>query len=484
MDQEAPRHEPFDVSVEQAVLGACIADNATIDVVTDLLDSDSFYDPLHQRIYETICALRSEGAVTPLIVHSVMKADAGLRELGGHRYLADLAAAAPALANLQQVSQILVDLAARRTVIRIAEELVNAAYDPPGEISSTKLAEDAAAALGDVASGTKTGALRKAVSAGDAAHGLLRTIEQQATAARPLIIPTGLSRLDHILGGWLPGKFYVVGGRPGMGKSVLGTNFCRVAAQAGFQADYYSGEMGGEELSARLLCDLDFDRCAADGLKPLVYQDFEHLRASSESMTRAAEAQRALRELPIDIFDSGLLSIEWIDANTRRRMRRSPGRRLIVIDHLQLTHSTSMRRGGNRVEEIAAITGKTKALAKDTGASIVFLSQLGRDVEGRDDKYPRQSDFRDGGSIEQDADGLLGIVRPSRYTAEKIRSARNEEQRSAAIIAADAAKGVLEIGVLKNRSGPEADYFKVFIEEKASAVRDELAIVADMTLQF
>jgi replicative DNA helicase len=128
-------------------------------------------------------------------------------------------------------------------------------------------------------------------------------------------------------------------------------------------------------------------------------------------------------------------------------------------------------KGANSVQVVTQITKRLKALAKALGITIVLLSQLSRDVDKRDDKHPMMADFRESGSIEQDADIVVGLVRPMRYAQHAIKAAKNAEQRHAAILAYDDAKNVVEAGVLKNRGGRESDYFRLFIEEKASVVR-------------
>ena len=130
MEQEVYRHVPYDIEVEQALLGAILVDNAVLERVSSTLKPDHFYDPLHQRIYEMMHAQSERGGmiITPLTLNAAMKADPGLIEVGGHAYLANLAAAAPAMPNVRDYARILHDLAVRRGLIHIGEDIVNAAY--------------------------------------------------------------------------------------------------------------------------------------------------------------------------------------------------------------------------------------------------------------------------------------------------------------------------------------------------------------------
>jgi replicative DNA helicase len=484
MDQGNARNLPLDIECEQGLLGSLIVSNELIEAVSEILEPEDLYDGLHQRLFEMIVHLHNEGAVTPLILHSVMKHDGGLQEVGGHAYIAGLASAAPALPNIVDLAQILKRLSQRRAIIRIAEDAIDSAYENPRDQPAHAIAEHTTDALAAVMSGMGRGARHQTIHAYEAADNLLRRIQEQALQERPLGIKTGIGALDRIIGALLPGTVWYVGGRPGMGKSIIGTTLCLNAARQGFPADYYSGEMGDEALSARMLCDIDYDRSVEERLRPLIYQHFQHLNASGGELERATVARNELSRLPIEIMDAGRLTVEWIDSNCRRRARMNPGTRLVVVDHLQKVSSNGVRRGANRVEEITQITGSIATLAKDLGWVFVVLSQLGREIESRDDKHPRQSDFRESGSIEQDADGQIGIMRPERYTKEKIRAAHNEEQRNKAMVEDEKAKDVLEIGVLKNRAGAEADYFEVFIDKRAAAIRDERPSTADMRLEF
>ena len=133
MEQEAYRHVPYDIDVEQALLGAILVDNRALERVSALIKPEHFYDPLHQRIFETMSQMIERGGmvVTPLTLHATMKADPGVIEVGGQAYFDGLAQAAPAIPNVRDYADILPDLAVRRSLIRIGEDIVNTAYDAP-----------------------------------------------------------------------------------------------------------------------------------------------------------------------------------------------------------------------------------------------------------------------------------------------------------------------------------------------------------------
>src|ERR1700761_441894 len=159
MEQEAYRHVPYDIEVEQALLGAFLVDNQTIERVSSVLRADHFYDPLHQRLYELMLGMADRGGmtITPLTLNAAMKNDPGLVEVGGLGYLAGLAQAAPALPNVRDYAKILHDLAVRRGLIRIGEDVVNNAYEAPHDKPPQAQIEEAEKALYRIAETSRYG---------------------------------------------------------------------------------------------------------------------------------------------------------------------------------------------------------------------------------------------------------------------------------------------------------------------------------------
>src|SRR5271163_1955281 len=174
MEQEAYRHVPYDIAVDQALLGAILAANQTMERAPAILRPEQFYDPLHARIFETMSQMIERGGVvvTPLTLHATMKSDPGVIETGGQAYFDALRAAAPAIPNIRDYADILADLAVRRSLIRIGEDIVNTAYDAPTEKTSKEQIEEAEKALYAVAETTKYGE-----GAMDFHEALRRTVE-------------------------------------------------------------------------------------------------------------------------------------------------------------------------------------------------------------------------------------------------------------------------------------------------------------------
>jgi replicative DNA helicase len=416
MEQEAYRHVPYDVEVEQALLGAILVDNQALERVQALIRPEHFYDPLHARIFETMSQAMERGsfALTPLTLHAAMKADPGLIEVGGTAYLAGLAQAAPALPNVRDYARILHDLAVRRKLIRIGEDIVNTAYEAPTEKGPADQIAEAEKALYAVSESSKYGegpldfheALRRAVESAEKA---------QARGGRISGVTSGFTDIDQLLGGLQPSDLLILAGRPGMGKTALGTNMAFHAARAyiqdmeagaeiprGSPVLFFSLEMAAQQLSARILAEQT----------EIEMWKIRNGRFSESEWEKFVLTMQELSTLPLFIDDTGGISIAQIAARARR-MKREKKIGLIIIDYLQLVEPS--RRQENRVQEITEVTKGLKNLAKELNVPILALSQLSRGVDSRDDKRPILSDLRESGSIEQDADVVMFVYREEYY---------------------------------------------------------------------
>ena len=416
MELEAPRQLPYDVDIEQALLGAILVDNYSLERVSALLKPEHFYDPLHQRLFDAIERMWAKGhAVTPLTLKSLMEQDAGLAEVGGQAYLVSLARAAPALPNVKDYARILADLAMRRELIRIGEDIVNTAYEAPLELAPAAQIDEAEKALYRVAERSRfgEGPLGFDVALSQAVHQA-----EQALARGGHIsgVASGFTDLDSLLGGLHPSDLLIVAGRPGMGKTALATNMAFHAARlwAKDRADQaepkrgapvllFSLEMAASQLSARILSEQT----------EIEMRKIRTGRFSDPEWDRFVQTAQALGDLPLYIDDTGGISIAQIAARARR-MKREKQIGLIVIDYLQLVEPSS-RRFENRVQEISDVTKGLKALAKELSVPVMALSQLSRGVDNRDDKRPILSDLRESGSIEQDADVVMFVYREEYY---------------------------------------------------------------------
>ena len=382
MDQDVIRQLPYDVDIEQALLGAILIDNYALERVSTLLKPDHFYDPLHQRLFDAIERMWAKGhAVTPLTLKATMEQDAGLAEVGGQAYLLSLARAAPAIPNVKDYARILADLAMRRELIRIGEDIVNTAYEAPIDFAPASQIDEAEKALYRVAEKSRFG---EGPVGFDVALSQAVQLAEQALARGGHIsgVPSGFTDLDSLLGGLHASDLVIVAGRPGMGKTALATNMAFHAARlwAKDRADQaeskrgapvllFSLEMAASQLSARILSEQT----------EVEMRKIRTGRFTDSEWDRFVHTAQVLGDLPLYIDDTGGISIAQIAARARR-LKREKKIGLIVIDYLQLVEPSS-RRFENRVQEISDVTKGLKALAKELSVPVMALSQLSRGVD-------------------------------------------------------------------------------------------------------
>src|ERR1700738_301229 len=236
-------------------------------------------------------------------------------------------------------------------------------------------------------------------------------------------LATGLTDLDNRMGGLQPSDLIILAGRPGMGKTALATNIAYNVAKAGVRetrADghmgtvnggivgFFSLEMSAEQLATRIIAEQTGIPSNKIRRGAIDEAEFEKIRDVSVD----------LQNLPFYVDETGGLSIGQLAARARR-LKRQRGLDLLVVDYLQLLQGSSRRAAEGRVQEITEITTRLKALAKELNIPILALSQLSRQVEGREDKRPQLSDLRESGSIEQDADVVLFVFREEYYMKNK-----------------------------------------------------------------
>jgi replicative DNA helicase len=417
MELELQRQLPYDVDVEQALLGAILVDNYSLDRASRILKPEHFYDPLHQRLFTAMERMWTSGhIVTPLTLKAAMEQDPGLAEVGGQTYLVNLARAAPVIPNVKDYARILVDLAMRRALISVGETIVNTAYEAPIELAPAAQIEEAEKALYTIAERTRYG--EGTLSFGEA---LTRAVENTEKALRGGIsgVPTGFMQLDSLLGGLHPSDLIIVAGRPGMGKTSLATNMAFHAARLWLKDKTDNAEPARGAAVLLFSLEMSADQLAARILSEQTEIEMRKLRSgrsmTDPEFTRLVQAAQLLRDLPLFIDDTGGISIAQIAARARR-LKREKQIGLIVVDYLQLVEAAS-RRFDNRVQEISEVTKGLKALAKELSVPVVALSQLSRSVDSRDDKRPVLSDLRESGSIEQDADVVMFVYRAEYYLA-------------------------------------------------------------------
>ncbi len=453
----AYRSAPHNIEAEQSLLGAILVNNDAFYRVSDFLEPKHFLEPIHQTIYETAGSLIRMGKVaTPVTLKTFVPAETDLGGMTVGQYLARLAAEATTIINAQDYGRTIYELALRRDLIHLGEDMVNVAYDAPVDFAPRAQIEDAERRLYELAeSGRYDGGFQgfaqaMKVALDMAANAYQRDGKLSGTA-------TGLRDLDAKMGGLQRSDLIIVAGRPGMGKTALATNIAYNIAKAHesqVQADgtmksvnggivgFFSCEMSAEQLATRILAEQTGISSSLIRRGGISQSEFDTIR----------DYTIELQHLPLFVDETGGLSISQLTARARR-LKRQKGLDLIVVDYIQLLQGSGKRGNDNRVQEVTEITTSLKALAKELNIPVIALSQLSRQVESRDDKHPQLSDLRESGSIEQDADVVLFVYREEYYLQNKEPKPGTEEHGKWQI-EMDNAHGRAEVIIAKQRHGP------------------------------
>lgn len=458
--EDAPfRDPPHNLEAEQAMLGAILVNNEALGHCRDFMSPTYFFEPVHGRVYESICKLVDQGQIAdPVKLKPYFEYDEALADVGGAQYLVRLAASAATIINTQDYARTVRDLAIRRGLIQIGEGLVIDSYNAPVDTSAEALMAELEGQINDYADVT-------AARVDDAFRGNMTVLEStlkridQARTVGVAGLPTGSPALDQILGGLKPSQYVVLGGRPAMGKSALAIIIAAYASRA-VTPDlkpagvlYCSGEMDGEENQLRLL---------ANAIK-----EGEGRTVAYSDMMRPdfTEADRALLEEYVAPVARN--RIMWMDEGVltpmRVKLRAEQARRqfakedaalgLIVVDYLQLMQTDDRTKAGKgRYEEITAISQALRSIAKELKIPLIAISQLSREVDKRQNSRPMLSDLKESGQIEQDANVVLFVFREEEYLKASLPDP-TDPTFGEAQAALERARGKMEVIVAKQRGG-------------------------------
>ncbi len=407
--------QPSNLEAEQALLGSILVNNDIIDEISTIVNSKTFYDPAHVKIYEVIESLNNKGMIAnPITLKNFFEKDNMLNEVGGTEYLVKLTRFSGSVKQAIDYAKIIQEMYLRRELVLISDKLSNDTLNANSqEQNAENIIESTEKSLFDLAErGSFTQSFLKFN------HALDQTIEMATMAMQNdqgiVGVPTGLSDLDEKLGGLHKSDLIILAGRPSMGKTALATNIAYNAAQHILARQekssiaFFSLEMSSEQLSTRILSEQA--RIKSD--------DIRRGKVTEEEINRYIETSRNIYNLPLYIDESPAITIATL-SNRARRIKRLFGLSLIVVDYIQLMRSSTTNRNEGRVQEISEITQGLKALAKELSVPVLALSQLSRAVEQRDDKQPQLADLRESGSIEQDADVVMFVYREEYYLERK-----------------------------------------------------------------
>lgn len=398
-----------DHDAERIVLGSMMASPRVLDEVTDLVTAADFDDPRHELIFSTVLAAHAENApCAPVAILDRLGSE--VRRIGGAPYLHEVYSSPPSVENGPYFARIVADKAVRRRLQHAAARIHTMAE----ATADTDLDDIVAAARSEVddATSRRTGDL---VMLGDSIWDTIAGLEEGF--GRPT--PTPWPDLDYLIGGLRPGALYVVGARPGKGKSVIGAMAALDTARRGKVAAFSSLEMSRTELNLRWVA-----QAGRVPMDRLMNPD----DLTKDDYAAMADVSQALSRLPIATDDRPAQTL-WSVRHHARSASRRGDLGIIVVDYLQLMEAPRASRA-QRHEQVAEMSRGLKILAKEMRVPVMALSQLNRKSEDRDGKRPSMGDLRESGAVEQDADVIMLLHRDEKD-----------------------APDVLEVDVAKNRHG-------------------------------
>lgn len=414
---------PHDVEAEAAVVVESIMSAESCALVSSFLEPRHFYTESYRRIFEAVIALTKASSHVDLVAVAGYLRDHGrLTSLGGAKFLAHLVATTPSSTHVEDHAKRVHAFGRLRDLISVSRLIGAEAYSVTG-IDVQRFIDDAERKVYELARfDGRTKARRMSAVVQDAYEHLVAAESRQGEVE----ISTGLTKLDHFMGGLGRGRVTVIAARPGMGKTALATGIAETIAHAGLNVAIFSMEMPAWQLGMRMAC----TRASVSVLQAM------NGWLGTENRTRLLIAMDELNALPIVIDDTPGLTLLQLRSKARLASAELGGElTVIVVDYLQLMTGGG-EKGKNRDREISEITSGCKTLAKEMNCAVVLLSQLNRDCESEKDKRPRLSNLRDSGGIEQDADDVIFVYRDDYYHADS------------------PDKGVAELIVAKQRNGP------------------------------
>ncbi|XBC42256.1 MAG: replicative DNA helicase [Buchnera aphidicola (Meitanaphis elongallis)] len=418
---------PYSLEAEQSILGGLMLDNEQWDCITEIITEDDFFSFPHRLIFKEMQYLLDRGCPIDLITLSEsLEQKRELENIGRFSYLAELSKNIPSTANILTYAEIVRDHSIVREIIQIARKIIKIGCNLKGQTSKEllNLAESKIFNITENRLKQKNGP--KNIE--QMLDSTLKNIEILFNTSHKGItgISTGYQDLNKKTSGLQPSNLIIIAARPSMGKTTLAMNICEnIAMTYEKPVLIFSLEMSGEQIMMRMLSSLS--RVNQEQLRTGKLNDEDWSRVSST-------INILLKKKNMYIDDSSTLTPTEMRSRSRKIYRENNGLSLIMVDYLQLIKVPSLI--GNRTLEIAEVSRTLKALAKELQVPIIALSQLNRLLEQRGDKRPINSDLRESGSLEQDADLIMFIYRDELYH-------KNTDL-----------KGIAEIIIGKQRNGP------------------------------
>jgi replicative DNA helicase len=416
--------QPHSIEAEQSVLGGLLLSAEAWDAVAETVSPSDFYRPDHRLIFKQIAKLADAAEPVDVItVADKLEASGELDAAGGLNYLAELAKNTPSASNIRAYGQVVNERASLRKLIEAAQDIAESGFNPEGRTSDELIDEAERLIMKISEQGPKAGGPQEV-------NPLLQTalarIEELFNSGGDITgLSTGFTDLDKMTSGLQPSDLVIVAGRPSMGKTSFAMNLVENAILAQDKPILvFSMEMPAEQLVIRIL----------SSVGKIDQTRIRNGKLEQEDWPKLSAAVGKLKDVPLLIDDTAALTPTELRSRARRVHREHGQLGMIMVDYMQLMQIAGSSEG--RTAEISEISRNLKAIAKEFNCPMVALSQLNRSLEQRPNKRPVNSDLRESGAIEQDADVIMFIYRDEVY---------NEDSPD---------KGTAEIIIGKQRNGP------------------------------
>ena len=421
--------QPQAVEIEEAVLGALMIEQDAYSQVSEILKPESFYDHRHQLIFEAIRALNvQQRPVDILTVTQHLESMGKLTEVGGPFYITQLSSKVSSSAHIEYHARIIAQKFLARELITFSSMVQTKAFDGTTDVDD--LMQEAEGTLFEISQQNMKKDYTQINPVIREAYDMLQKAAARSDGLSGL--SSGFEKLDKMTSGWQNSDLVIIAARPAMGKTAFVLSMAKkMAVDMKIPVAMFSLEMANVQLVNRMIvnvCEIPGEKLKSGQLAP-----YEWVQLDSK-ITQLYDA-------PFYVDDTPSLSVFELRTKARRLVREH-GVKIIMIDYLQLMNASGMSYG-SRQEEVSTISRSLKGLAKELNIPIIALSQLNRNVEGREGpegKRPQLSDLRESGAIEQDADMVCLIHRPEYYKLYKDENGRDM-------------RGMAEIIIAKHRNG-------------------------------
>lgn len=427
---------PHSTEAEEAVIGTLVSYPGTVDDVRAILTPEMFYRADLGKVFKACTDLASNGGLD-LTTLSIELRKQGMAD--AVLLVTDLSSMVMSSAMVETHARIVKQTYLLRQYVRVGAELVEAALTEDLKTVIDKVEGD----LLSISGQTYT---KEPKRLGQVIDEALVTIQKIISGEIKLVgVPSGFTAIDRATGGFKQGELTIIAGRPSHGKTALGLQIARNAAELGNAVAIFSCEMSEAELGVRFL----------SGVSD--YTNIELIRGDCD-MKRLVDTSAPLTELPIFLDDTSAATVMDIRAKTKKLILKH-NIKMIIVDYLQLMEGVTQFKT-SREQQISYISRGLKSIAKDLNIAVIALSQLNREPEGRADRKPQLSDLRESGAIEQDADIVLMVVRPICYKVDTIIIEGVEEQT----------KNLMLVNIAKNRNGRQGE-FKLYTNESVTHIQ-------------